>query len=121
MLLCCSSLDHWQGLYLCRTVHQQVYVYSRLRRGEGIINRLQSVASTLYKLIFKKYVLPTDSSYHCHTVHTVAVRVGFLYHVSHFQMADIYVGCHSFHSGLVNNVVSTGTIRMIIDFCQQTG
>lgn len=33
-----------------------------------------------------------------------------MYHVSHFQMAGIYVGCHTFHSGLVYDVVDAATV-----------
>lgn len=35
-----------------------------------------------------------------------------------FQMADIYVKCHTFHSGLVYDVVDAATVDMIIDYCQ---
>lgn len=34
-------------------------------------------------------------------------------------MADISVGCHSFHSALVYDVVDTATADVIIDCCQQ--
>lgn len=34
-------------------------------------------------------------------------------------MADISVGCHSFHSALVYDVVEAAAVDVIIDCCQQ--
>lgn len=82
--------------------------------ARGIINKTSEHLCHQLIIIFEYiYISLTHCCQFSLSYCTYCSSLGLvLYHVSHFEMAGIYVGCHTFHSGLVLVDAATVDIKL---------